>query len=126
LHFEVRVGGDGYDYGSTQNPEIWLVPRQNSSNVQYGAVAVSIRDEASLPRFGHLTLQRYGASSDTLEKTYYLDAYVDKMPVNNENAAMSDLPPGRYRIALKLDGLLYQRWTEVKSGKLTQVVIVVK
>ena len=26
LHFEVRKGGDGTDYFSTQNPELWLAP----------------------------------------------------------------------------------------------------
>jgi len=38
---------------------------------------------------------------------------------------MSDLPPGRYRIALEHNGYLYERWVEVQSGKLTQVVIIV-
>jgi hypothetical protein len=47
------------------------------------------------------------------------------MMTGDENAALGDLPAGDYRIALEHNGRLYERWVEVKSGKLTQVVIVV-
>ena len=43
-----------------------------------------------------------------------------------ENAALGDLPPGYYYVALKYNGQFYERWVEVESGKLTQVVFVVK
>ena len=46
--------------------------------------------------------------------------------MEDENAALGDLPPGYYRIALKSNGRLYERWVEVESGELTQVVFVVK
>jgi hypothetical protein len=42
-----------------------------------------------------------------------------------ENAALGGLPPGWYRIAVTYHGRLYERWIEVKSGKLTQVMFVV-
>jgi len=48
------------------------------------------------------------------------------MMTGDENAALGDLPAGDYRIALKYNGQLYERWVEVESGKLTQVVLVVK
>jgi hypothetical protein len=48
------------------------------------------------------------------------------MAVGDENAVLSNLPAGRYRIALEYNGHLYERWVEVQSGKLTQVVIVVQ
>jgi hypothetical protein len=44
----------------------------------------------------------------------------------NENAALGGLMPGRYRIALLYSGTIYERWIEVESGKLTQVVFIVK
>jgi len=60
------------------------------------------------------------------EKTYYMTTYVPELTMNEENAALSELPAGHYRIALKLNGYLYERWVDVQSGKLTQTVIVVK
>jgi len=90
------------------------------------AVMISIIDANSEFQYAELTLKNTSTPLDALGKTYYLDTYVDEMATGAENAAMSDLMPGRYRIALKLNGQLYERWVEVQSGKLTQTVIVVK
>ena len=125
LHFEVRQG-NVEDYFATQNPELWLTPETDERNLQYGVLMVSIMDELSQYQFVDLTVARYPNNSDSPEKTYYLETYVNEMAVGNENAAMGGLYPGRYRIALKLNGHLYERWVAVKSGKLTQVVIIVK
>jgi Peptidase family M23 len=125
LHFEVRRG-DVENYFATQNPELWLVPRKDENNAKYGALMISVVDEQSKYRFADLTIARYIGSSDQPEKTFYLVTYVNEMATGDENAAMSDLKAGRYRIALKLDGQLYERWVDVQSGKLTQAVIVVK
>jgi hypothetical protein len=125
LHFEVRQG-NGMDYFSTQNPELWLVPGRDERNLEYGTLMISIVDELSHYQFADLTVTRYPRFSDAPEKAYYLETYVKEMAVGVENAAMSGLQAGRYRIALKLNGHLYERWVEVKSGKLTQVVFVVK
>jgi len=125
LHFEVRQG-NGQDYFATQNPELWLIPESDERNLQFGVLMVSILDEAAHFQFGDMTVTRYPEFSDVPEKAYYLETYVNEMAVGAENAARGDLPPGRYRIALKLNGHLYERWVAVKSGKLTQVMIVVK
>ncbi|HXD12516.1 MAG TPA: M23 family metallopeptidase [Anaerolineales bacterium] len=124
LHFEVRRG-DVKNYFATQNPELWLIPRADERNVRYGVVMVSIVDEESRHQYVEMTLERRPTASDK-GKTFYLDAYVNEMATGEENAAMGDLIPGSYRIALKLNGHLYERSVAVKSGKLTQVVIVVK
>ncbi len=124
LHFEVRRG-NGQDYFSTQNPELWLVPEMDNNNKQYGVVTISVMDEGSRLQDAELTLERLSFARDK-GKIYYLNTYVSEMAMGEENAAMSDLPAGRYRIALKLNGHLYERWVEVQSGQLTQVVIVVK
>ena len=87
---------------------------------------ISVVDEAAKHVFGELTIARYAGTSDKPEKTFYLDTYINEMAKGEENAAMSGLKAGRYRIALKLNGQLYERWVEVQSGKLTQVVIVIK
>jgi len=126
LHFEVRRGADMQNYGATQNPELWLVPEKDEFRVQYGVVMLSILDENSQLQYAELTLGQALESSELTGKIYYLNTYVNDMAVGEENAAMSDLPPGRYRIALEHNGYLYERWVEVQSGKLTEVVIVVK
>jgi len=120
LHFEVRRG-EVENYFSTVNPELWLMPTRS----EFGAVSLTILNETGLLQRAKLTLQHYSESNEILEE-HYLETYDPHMPVNDENAALSDLPAGRYRITLIQNGHLYERWVEVQSGKLTQVVIVVK
>ena len=120
LHFEVRRG-EVENYLSTVNPELWLV----ASRTEYGAVSFAIFDEAGQFQLATLTLQHYSDANEILE-AYYVDTYDPHMPMYEENAALGDLPAGHYRITLIQNGHIYERWVEVKSGKLTQVVIVVK
>ena len=88
---------------------------------------LSIVDAKAQHLFAKVTIARYpGFTTDKPEKTFYLDTYVNEMAKGDENAAISSLTTGRYRIALKLNGRLYERWVEVQSGKLTQTIIVVK
>jgi hypothetical protein len=120
LHFEVRRG-EVENYFSTVNPELWLVP----SHPEYGAVSLAILNAAGLFQRARLTLEHRSESNEILEE-YYLDSYDPRMPMYEENAALGDLPAGRYRIALIQNGYLYERWVEVQSGKLTQIMIVVQ
>jgi murein DD-endopeptidase MepM/ murein hydrolase activator NlpD len=119
LHFEVRRG-EVEDYYSTENPELWLTPRHT-----FGAISVSIVDESTNFQEAEITIQQYSSSNALLE-VYYLDTYHPTLAAGNENAAIGDLPAGRYRITLISNGHLYERWVEVQSGKLTLVVIVVE
>ena len=120
LHFEVRRG-EVQNYFSTVNPELWLAP----SRSEYGALSLAILDGAGSLQRAKLTLQHYSEANEILEE-YYLDTYDPHMPVYEENAALGDLPTGRYRVTLIQNGHLYERWVEVQSGKLTQVVVVVQ
>jgi hypothetical protein len=120
LHFEVRQG-EVENYFSTVNPELWLLPTQ----ADFGVVALSVVDGKGDFQRARLTVENHSDSGEVLA-AYYLDTYHPQMAVREENAALSDLPAGRYRIALIQNGYLYERWVEVQSGKLTQVVIVVK
>jgi hypothetical protein len=43
-----------------------------------------------------------------------------------ENAALGELAAGQYRIAVEMNGQILERWVEVQSGRLTQVVFVIK
>jgi len=119
LHFEVRMG-DVKDYFSTQNPELWIVPKAGC-----GALAIAVINGDQKFERSKLTVEQYSDANGVMA-SYYLDTYDPKMATGNENAGMTDLPAGRYRITLIYNGHLYERWVEVKSSRLTQVVIVVK
>lgn len=120
LHFEVRRG-DVEDYFSNVNPELWLLP----SKSDFGALAIFIQDANSTFQRARITLQQYSPSGEIVGLSY-LDTYHPTLALGDENAGINDLPAGRYRITLIVNAGFYERWVEVQSGKLTQVVIVVK
>jgi len=126
LHFEVRRGGDGTDYFSSQNPELWLVPNKDERGNFLGAMSFSIFDKNSEFQFVEFTARYYLDKSGPKIKSHYIDTYPRDMSLGEENAALGDLPPGYYYVALKYNGYLYERWVEVESGKLTQVVFAEK
>ena len=112
LHFEVRRG-DVEDYFSAINPELWLAPKADE-----GVLAISVVNAQGKYRRADITIQFDGG-------TYFIKTYEAGFLSTDENAALGGLKPGRYRIALLYGGRVYERWVEVQSGKLTQVVIVV-
>jgi len=126
LHFEVRMGGDGTDYFSSQNPELWLIPNKDASGELLGAISFSILDQDSKFQFVEFTARYYREKNGMKIKSHYIVTYPRDMALGEENAALGDLPPGNYYVALKSNGQIFERWVEVKSGKLTQVVFVVK
>jgi hypothetical protein len=119
LHFEVRHG-KAEDYFASVNPELWLVPKPDC-----GALMISLVDTDGKFEHGQLTIQQVSTANEPL-LTYYLDTYDKSLLTSAENAGITDLPAGRYRISLIQNGHLLERWVEVQSGKLTQVVIVDK
>jgi hypothetical protein len=124
LHFEVRRG-NVQDYFATQNPELWLVPAKSAKGESFGTLEVSVLDEDhKLVKYAEYTL-RYSPSQKVV-KSYYGITYSADMLNGEENAVLGELPTGRYRIAIERNGKVYERWLEVESGKLTQVVFVVK
>ena len=125
LHFEVRHR-DVKDYFSTENPELWLAPNTDENGHAFGALMISVMDAKAHLLFSEITIQYYLDRSQPNVKAYYIETYSNDMALGNENAALSDLPAGIYRIALKMNGELYERWVEVESGKLTEVVFLVK
>jgi hypothetical protein len=126
LHFEVRLG-KGEDYFSTQNPELWLVPPKDASGNPFGTLMISVVDEdRHLIKYAEFTIQYYEDKSEPSVKTYYGTTYSSEMLNGDENAGLGELRAGQYRIAVERNGQIYEHWVEVKSGKLTQVVLVVK
>ena len=118
LHFEVR-SGDVEDFFATLNPELWIIPTPIS-----GAISFAIMDEKSKFLSAQITLQHYSAAKEILE-AYYVETYNASLAKGVENAALTDLPAGQFRVTLIANGHLYERWVEVQSGKLTQIAIVV-
>ncbi|HET9906678.1 MAG TPA: M23 family metallopeptidase [Anaerolineales bacterium] len=119
LHFEVRRGVVE-DYFSSVNPELWLAPTKNEN----GAIAISVVDQSAKFQIAELTISYYPDRSQPPVLSYYATTYARDLSTGEENAAVSDVSPGNYRIAFTMNGRVYERWVEVKSGRLTQVVFV--
>ena len=126
LHFEVRRG-NGEDYFATQNPELWLVPAKEPNGDSFGTLMISVVDQnRDLMQYAELTIQYHADPSGPVTRSYYGTTYSADMLNGDESAVLGELPPGNYRIVVNANGKMYERWVEVKSGKLTQVVFVVK
>ncbi|MCI0610734.1 MAG: hypothetical protein L0Z71_16940, partial [Anaerolineae bacterium] len=102
--------------------ELWLAPSKDEN----GAVAISIIDTNTNFLFSEMPVNYYLDRSQPPVISYYVTTYSRDLATGEENAAVGDLAPGNYRIALTMNGQVYERWVEVESGKLTQVVFVVK
>jgi hypothetical protein len=137
LHFEVRHG-NGEDYFATQNPELWLIPAKDPNGDPFGTLMISVVDQnrALLP-YAEFTIKYYPTRSGSPAKSYYGTTYAPDM-LNGDapstprsgsvdgNAMLGELSHGHYRIAVNANGKMYERWVEVESGKLTQVVFIVE
>ncbi|MEA3350935.1 MAG: peptidoglycan DD-metalloendopeptidase family protein [Chloroflexota bacterium] len=105
LHFEVRLGENGY--GETRNPELWLRPHTDESGQPHGAIAGRIIDEFENPiHIPNLTIKRVDPGAET---TFYVETYAD-WTVNGddewgENFAIGDLPAGKYQVSFVARGL---------------------
>jgi hypothetical protein len=126
LHFEVRRG-DGKDYFATQNPGLWLGPAKEANGDPFGTLEISVVDQNhDLIKYAEFTIRYHPEKSGPPAKSYYGTTYAPDMLNGGESAVLGELPSGHYRIAVNANGKMYERWVEVKSGKLTQVVFVVK
>lgn len=125
LHFEVRQG-NAQDYSATHNPVLWLAPKPDGNGGFLGALMISVVDGNFSFQSAEFTMNYHPGRNHPREKSVYLSTYAPEMMRGDENAALGDLPPGEYRIALNHNGQLYERWVEVESGKLTQVVFVMQ
>ena len=126
LHFEVRRG-DVEDYFSTQNPEGWLTPAKDLTGNFFGTLIISVVDGAgNVVKNVNFTIGYYSDPAQGPDKVYYATSYSPDMLMGRENAALGGLSAGQYRIAVEMNGQILERWVEVESGKLTQVVFVVK
>lgn len=116
LHFEVRC--DSHDYASTLNPELWLVPLEGRGVLSMRFVNADGNFIPARPN-----LQFYADPNAAFTQAWYPDLYDPSMPAAWENAALGDLPAGRYRLTLLWAGAFYERWLEIQPGKLTLILL---
>ena len=113
LHFEVRVGVN--DYGHTCNPELWMQPYGGR-----GAIAGRLVDSARQPITGTLVaITPLNGEPLAFREMWTYGEGVMSDPVWNENFAMSDVPAGRYRLEVALDGKNLVRQVTVLPGQTT-------
>jgi hypothetical protein len=125
LHFEVRRG-NVEDYFATQNPELWLVPAREVDGNVFGVLQLSVVDEKrELVKTAKFTIGYYADPSQPPAAFFYGTPYSPDLLTGSESAVFGELPSGQYRIAVETNGQLLERWVEVQSGRLTQVLFVI-
>lgn len=121
LHFEVRKGADYTAYFSTQNPELWLYPKEGM-----GAISITLISAEERNYERPLVITRLGEDGITALFTYYLTSYARDFEHNDEDAVLNNLPPGTYKIAFNDLSGLRERIVHVRAGKLTEVIFEIK
>jgi murein DD-endopeptidase MepM/ murein hydrolase activator NlpD len=115
LHFEVRL--DPVDYGTTLNPELWLLPIDGT-----GVLAMRFIDKNNEYLSTEPNIQYYPDPAGTFIEAWQPGAYAPDMGEETwENSLVGNLPAGRFRISYTWKGFLLDRWVQIQPGKLTRV-----
>lgn len=125
LHFEVRI--DDNDYGSTRNPELWLIPKDGNGVL---ALRVTGRNDNLIPVALNIQIVYPDGTLRSVAQPEPYD-FLEKIPVSSddaygENFALGDLPAGNYRLSFVLLGKLHERMIKIEPGMLTMVETTVK
>jgi murein DD-endopeptidase MepM/ murein hydrolase activator NlpD len=119
LHLEVRVGGDGHDYRTTRNPDLWIAPYPG-----YGTIAGRVTSAQGMPVYSQLVLIR---TETRPRETYTYGERVNGDAVWQENFAMGDLPAGSYDVLISDNGnVRFRETVSVRDGQTTFVEIVLE
>ncbi len=102
LHFEVRLDVDGFF--ATRNPELWLVPPQG-----YGVLAGRVMNTGGRRVEGQLVIVRPIGSEHYWRANSYHFGYIYPDDYYQENLVVSDLPAGKYEIAINYLSRIYRR-----------------
>lgn len=120
LHFEVRVGAN--EFGATQNPMLWVRPPETR-----GLIVGRLLDPTGRPWQGVWVSAIHNEERTESVTWSYLD---DPQHLINpdsgfaENFVLTDLLPGRYTLATKIQGVDYRTEVEVQGGEMTRVEII--
>lgn len=112
LHFEVRLDVDGFF--ATRNPELWLVPPQG-----YGVLAGQVMNTGGRKVEGQLVIVRPIGSENYWRANSYNYGYINPDDYYQENLVVSDLPAGKYEIAINYLSRIYRRKIEIYPGLVT-------
>jgi len=112
LHFEVRLDVDGFF--ATRNPELWLVPPQG-----YGVLAGQVMNTGGRKVEGQLVIVRPIGSENYWRANSYNYGYINPDDYYQENLVVSDLPAGKYEIAINYLSRIYRREIEIYPGLVT-------
>jgi hypothetical protein len=121
LHFEVRQGGTAYT--DTRNPALWLRPADPARN---SALRGKVINRSGEPIYAHLNVQLLDESGRLLTQ-YDVETYAPEhnpVPTADENFALGDLLPGRYRITLYASGKIWEQFVQVPPHQIAEVVFV--
>ncbi len=126
LHFEVRAGG--FEYTDTRNPELWLLPLDETR----GAIVVRIHNQNGKGLPVPVLVESVGVSDDVRYWVANLEGYApEAYPVGvddrwQETHAISDLPAGRYRVSFSYAAKYWERFIEVHPQKVTVVKFLIE
>jgi murein DD-endopeptidase MepM/ murein hydrolase activator NlpD len=117
LHFEVRLGDN--DYERATNPILWFAPIISSDSGGMSTLTGRIIDPNGVALSeAALVFEKIGADG-SIEAYYYPFTYpqngIFAHPQLNENFAVSDIPPGDYRLAMVYNRL-YELYFKLDAG----------
>lgn len=127
LHFEVRLGANSYT--NTRNPAFWFIPTTSDTGQRSGILAGNIKNAQGKHVYIPLRAEYYPDINNPPERTFYFETYApDVDPIESsddyqENFALTDLPPGYYRLVFNASRFWIDRWVEVQPGKLSFLTI---
>ncbi|NOY97816.1 MAG: peptidoglycan DD-metalloendopeptidase family protein [Chloroflexi bacterium] len=112
LHFEVRVGENGFF--NTYNPELWIAPPQG-----WGVLVGHVTDTYDRP-LHHYTIyvKSYASGRRHTVKTYG-PGTVNSDEYYQENMVLSDLAAGWYEITIERNGREEKLQVEIFPGQVT-------
>jgi len=119
LHFEVRL--DRNDYFQTTNPSLWFAPVDRVNGGQgagLAGLAVNTLDQP-IDQLS-LTLELLDADGNAVQWYYPVTYYTygsNANPVTGENFAISDLPPGNYKLSY-ITAALHTQYFTLEPGSL--------
>ncbi len=112
LHFEVRSGA--FDFFSSLNPELWLVPPQGWGIL----VGRTMNTSDQLLTEKIIYIRNLESEQTWIAKTYGLGA-VKSDVYYQENLVLSDLPAGRYELKISFAGQWHTVELDLFPGRVT-------
>jgi murein DD-endopeptidase MepM/ murein hydrolase activator NlpD len=109
LHFEVRLKEGDFFY--TLNPELWLVPPQG-----WGVLAGRVMNTGGRKVEGQMVIVHSTIEERFWRAKSYHRGNSNSDPYYQENLVISDLPAGRYKIAINYLSRIYTREIDIYPG----------